>query len=221
MKGIIWHWTGGSHNVGKKDKKHYHEIIAGNGVSVLGDWPISANEKIVKGQGYAAHTFNSNTGFIGLAIACMAGATKRPLTYGKYPPTKKQVDELIISTAHYCRVYNIPVSRTTTLSHAEVQTNLGIKQRGKWDIIALPWLKKKGALAVGDYLRARVKTEIKRQQLNEEKQTTVNTTSTPKKRKKLPILEAVIVAFLGTITFFFEKLIELLQGVYNEILNIF
>jgi hypothetical protein len=38
-----------------------------------------------------------------------------------------------------CRNYGIPVSPKTVLTHAEVQANLGITQRGKWDIARLPW----------------------------------------------------------------------------------
>jgi hypothetical protein len=33
----------------------------------------------------------------------------------------------------------VPVTPKTVLSHAEVQANLGIKQKGKWDIAILPW----------------------------------------------------------------------------------
>jgi hypothetical protein len=56
-----------------------------------------------------------------------------------------------------CRRYDIPVTPKTVLSHAEVQNNLGIKQRGKWDISRLavdPSMN--GAKACGDLLRASV-----------------------------------------------------------------
>ncbi|MBU2328302.1 MAG: SH3 domain-containing protein [Alphaproteobacteria bacterium] len=60
-------------------------------------------------------------------------------------------------TAHWCRVYRIPVSRTTTLSHAEVQRNLGIRQRNKWDFTVLPGMTAVAdPVMIGDRLRARL-----------------------------------------------------------------
>lgn len=63
--------------------------------------------------------------------------------------------------AELCRQYDIPVSRTTVLTHAEVQPTLGITQRGKWDVTWLPGMSGPGApVAVGDMLRARVVAEL-------------------------------------------------------------
>jgi hypothetical protein len=41
--------------------------------------------------------------------------------------------------AELCKHYKVPVTDKTVLSHAEVQKNLGITQRGKWDVAILPW----------------------------------------------------------------------------------
>ena len=50
--------------------------------------------------------------------------------------------------------YNIPVTRQTILSHAEVQPTLGIKQRGKWDIAWLPGrATATDPIGCGDHLR--------------------------------------------------------------------
>src|SRR5690606_21599103 len=56
---------------------------------------------------------------------------------------------------------NIAVTPKTVLTHAEVQANLGIKQRNKWDIAVLPFDRKVvGAKAIGDKLRSEVKEAI-------------------------------------------------------------
>lgn len=158
MKRIIWHWSAGPHKATKLDKKHYHYIFEGDGNMVTGDNPVSANEVIRKGKPYAAHTYRSNTGSIGVSMACMLNARERPLDYGSQPMTEVQFEACMKYTAELCKKYNIKVTNKTVLSHAEVQPNLGIKQRGKWDFTVLPFKPKlRGAKACGDYARQRVK----------------------------------------------------------------
>ena len=157
MKRIIWHWTAGTHKASALDKKHYHFIIEGDGTVVKGDHAPEANETIARpndSSTYAAHTRNCNTGAIGVAVAAMAGAVERPFKAGRYPITTKQMEALVALTSSLSRAYAIPVTRTTVLSHAEVQPTLGIAQRGKWDIAWLPEMKDVGdPVRVGDRLR--------------------------------------------------------------------
>lgn len=156
MKRIIWHWTAGPYKATRLDKKHYHFIFEGDGTTVTGDNPISANEKIVRGKPYAAHTYHSNTGSIGLSMAGMVGA-KWPSDVGKSPITGVQFEACMKATAALCRKYGIEVNHKTCLFHAEVERNLGIKQKGKWDFTLLPHKPElKGAAEVGDYARERV-----------------------------------------------------------------
>ena len=56
------------------------------------------------------------------------------------------------------KAYQIPVTLSTVLSHAEVQTTLGIKQNGKIDIsFGIPGKPElKSARACGDYIRSLV-----------------------------------------------------------------
>jgi len=79
--------------------------------------------------------------------------------------TEKQFKAAMFETAKLCKKYNIPVSPTTTLSHAEVEKNLGKKQRGKWDFVVLPFHPKlrkiKSAKACGDYAREMVSKYLK------------------------------------------------------------
>jgi len=212
MKGIIWHWTGGGYKASTEAREAYHAIIEGDGTVVTGNWPISANEVIV-GDSYAAHTRNSNTGFIGISIACMAGAKERPLSYGKYPPTKKQIAALVKLSAKYCRQYRIPVSYITTLSHAEVEANLGIKQRGKWDITVLPWLKKRGALVVGNYLRSRVKKEL-------EKYLSIPTEIKLPTKKNANTLAMIVFALIAAAIAFITSSFTAIERTLNELFKL-
>ena len=153
MKRLIMHWTGGAHTPSGLDLQHYHFIIDGAGKVHPGKWPVEANEKPVKGQ-YAAHTLNCNTGSIGIAVAAMAGAVERPFNAGRFPITPAQVEALARLSRDLGRRYGIPVTPQTMLSHAEVQPVLGIKQRGKWDIMWLPGMAiPNDPVAVGNKLR--------------------------------------------------------------------
>ena len=164
MKRIICHWTAGGYHANALDKKHYHFIFEGDGNEVPGDFPISANEKPIKGK-YAAHTLNCNTGSIGLSMACMRGAKERPLDYGPSPMKHTQWNAMTEKAAELCIQYGIEVTPKTVLSHAEVQENLGIKQRSKWDFTVLPFSPgMNGAKECGDRLRNNVAFDIKQLQ---------------------------------------------------------
>lgn len=155
MQRIIVHWTAGGPKASDNDRAHYHVLIEADGKLVRGIPSIKLNETGAKG--YAAHTLNCNTGSIGVSMCCMAGAVESPFNKGSAPMTLAQWDAMIDVVADLCRRYSIPVTPKTVLSHAEVQTNLGIKQRGKWDIAWLPsGTGIFGAKACGDLLRRRV-----------------------------------------------------------------
>lgn len=160
MKRVVWHWTGGGNTANDVDRRAYHHIVNGDGTVVNGVHPHSANARIDNpwdASTYAAHVARLNTGSIGTAVAGMGGAVERPFTPGPRPINMRQVEVLARLTAEHCRQYGIPVSRETTLSHAEVQPTLGVAQRFKWDLIWLPDMEAPGdALAVGDRLRAMV-----------------------------------------------------------------
>jgi hypothetical protein len=139
MARIILHWTAGSHKATDFDRKHYHVLVEGDGKIVKG-FPSIALNSLPKARGnYAAHTLNCNTGSIGLSMCCMAGAIERPFNAGKYPLTHSQWKAAAKAAAALCKRYGIKVTPKTVLSHAEVQANLGILQRGKWDVAILPF----------------------------------------------------------------------------------
>lgn len=163
MKRIINHWTGGAYVASDTDKEHYHFLIEGDLDVVRGKHSIADNVSLrgKSSDDYAAHTLNSNTGSIGNSVCCMGGARENPFNPGRFPMLKGQWDLLIRVNAQQCIVYDIPVTDKTVLTHAEVQANLGIAQRGKWDYTRLPFLPGLvGARAIGDKLRQDVQALI-------------------------------------------------------------
>lgn len=153
---VIGHWTAGSYNVSDIDKAHYHDIIDGDGRVVSGVHKPEDNENVNDGH-YAAHTRNCNTGAIGISIAAMAGATETPFSAGAFPIKLVQWSAFILRIAERCKQYGILVTPSTVLTHAEVESTLGIDQAGKWDIARLPFEPGTvGAKAVGDKMRREV-----------------------------------------------------------------
>ena len=102
-----------------------------------GEYPIDANDSTADGE-YAAHVRGWNTNTIGLAVCCMAGAKERPFDPGRYPIKRIQWDTLAELAAVLCKHYGIPITEKTVLMHSEVEQNIGIPQRGKWDINVVP-----------------------------------------------------------------------------------
>lgn len=153
MKRIIAHWTGGGGFASSKDKEHYHLLAQRDASVIFGDHTISDNIVTADGD-YAAHTLRLNTASIGVALCGMSGAKERPFHAGSNPINEPQFLALCGAIAELCREYEIPVTPETVLTHAEVEANLGVAQRGKWDITRLPWRDDlRGARAVGDYMR--------------------------------------------------------------------
>lgn len=159
MKRVIVHWTAGSYVASALDREHYHFLVQGDLKVITGARRIIDNVN-VKGKSsddYAAHTLNCNTGSIGVSICASAGAVEVPYDPGKYPVTEGQWQRTAEVVAALCDFYKIPVTRHTVLTHAEVQDNLGIKQRGKWDIARLPFNRGlNSAIHCGDNFRSRV-----------------------------------------------------------------
>ena len=157
----ITHWTGGGPKANSVDKKSYNTITEQDGTVVQGKH--SPEDNIVTSDGiYAAHTFRLNTRSIGKAMAGMLDAKESPLDFGPYPITEKQFEAHCKELARTHTFREIPVSRATCLTHAEVEITLGVKQKQKWDITVLQFKPKlKGAIAVGDYMRSRVNHYMK------------------------------------------------------------
>ena len=156
MKRIHLHWTAGGHKANSTDKKAYHVLVEGSGKMVRGKFSIADNVNPKPGK-YAAHTARANTGAIGVSMCCMAGARERPFNAGSSPMTEEQWDTAIAAIAQLARKYNILVTDETILTHAEIEPNLHIKQKNKWDITRLAFDDDvQGHKEVGDLLRSKV-----------------------------------------------------------------
>lgn len=156
MQRIIVHWNAGTHRASALDKKHYHIIIEHDGTLVRGDLTIADNQNTTDGR-YAAHTLNCNAGSIAVMLCGMGGPDVRqsPFNGGKWPLTRAEWNRLPGVLSDLCRRYAINVTPETVLSHAEVQSTLGIKQKGKWDIAILAFDQTLNtAKKVGDAFRA-------------------------------------------------------------------
>lgn len=156
MKRIILHWTAGWNTASDLDREHYHAIVEGDGNVVYGKYRPEDNEST--STPYAAHTRALNTGSIGVAVAGMVGATESPFYRGKAPINKTQIVAMADLVAELALTYDIPVTRKTVLTHAEVEPTLGVWQTGKWDI---NWLPGEDApldpIEAGDMIRSLVK----------------------------------------------------------------
>ncbi len=156
MKRIHVHWTAGGHRANATDRKAYHLLVQGDGSLVRGDSPIDANAPGSRRKP-AFHTLNANTGAIGVSMCCMADAREAPFVPGPAPMTPVQWSATVQVVGRLARAYAIAVTPTTILTHAEVEPNLGIRQRRKWDITRLPFdAGVVGHKAVGDKLRLAV-----------------------------------------------------------------
>ena len=133
---VIMHWTARAEGIIALERRHYHVIIGQDARAYIGDNPPEANAD-TRGV-YTPHTRALNTGSIGVALDGMAGALERPFDPGSAPITWPMVGEMCRQVAALCETYDIPVSRWTVLTHAEVEPTLGVRQRFKWDINWLP-----------------------------------------------------------------------------------
>jgi peptidoglycan hydrolase-like protein with peptidoglycan-binding domain len=90
----------------------------------------------------------------------MVGCQESPFKPGSQPMKKSQWDVMVQVAAELCQFYGIPVTPTTVLGHGEVQANLGIKQKGKWDPMVWPWDTSKTGKQVGAGLRDQVSSAL-------------------------------------------------------------
>ena len=159
VRDIVWHWAAGSKGLITLELKSYNFLhdVEGNthdgkatiAEQVMYDWSREVG---------ASHTRSMNTGWIGQSVDAMAGAKQNnPITWGSNPITWEGLDAMLEQSADLVEEYDIPVSKWTTLSHAEVQPTLGVRQKWKWDYVVLPGdTVSRDPVEVGDILRKRM-----------------------------------------------------------------
>jgi hypothetical protein len=156
MKRIIVHWTAGPHTANAVDRAAYHILVEESGKLVRGTHTIADNVSTADGN-YAAHTYHANTRSIGVSMCCMKGCVEKPFSAGSFPMSERQWQTMLHVVAQLCRRYEIDVTPQTVLGHGEVQKNLGIAQKQKWDPMVLPWNKTLSREQVGNMLRQGVR----------------------------------------------------------------
>lgn len=157
---IHLHWTAGAYGDIALERRAYHLLILHDGRSVMGDHAPEANANTSDGR-YAPHTRACNSGSIGVSLDAMGGAVQSPFNPGKYPITEIQLDRMAKEVANLCETYDIPVTKWSVLTHAEIQPTLGIRQKWKWDITWLPGMHRPGdPIEVGDRIRDMIKAKL-------------------------------------------------------------
>jgi len=158
----VIHWTGGGHQASVDDYQHYHFIIEGDGDIKKGRYSIADNNTTA--TPYAAHVRGLNSGSIGIALAGMGGSTETPFYRGDWPLNELQFTVLFDLCTHLFKLYALPISAPSLLTHAEVSTVYpSAPQRGKWDITYCPLLAPDALLPaseVGGYIRTRVQRKL-------------------------------------------------------------
>jgi N-acetyl-anhydromuramyl-L-alanine amidase AmpD len=157
---IHMHWTAGAYGDNALERKSYHILVLEDGRKIYGDLKPESNANTSDGS-YVAHTRMANQGAIGVSLDAMAFAKEIPFDAGKYPITRIQLKSMVQEVADLCETYDIPVSRWSTLTHAEIQPTLGIRQRNKWDIKWIPGMDRPGdPIEVGDMIRDMIRKEL-------------------------------------------------------------
>jgi hypothetical protein len=165
---VVLHWTAGAYRVSELDRSHYHVILQDDAAlkqgedvrPVRGRFSIADNDRTGDGR-YAAHTRGLNGHSVGLSIACMAGAVQGG-AHGRYPMTRRLWERLAQGAAEVCRHYGIPVTPHTVLQHGEVQRQLGVAQRGKWDCCELSFDRSLSPVEVCEQFRRKVAWYLER-----------------------------------------------------------
>lgn len=162
--GVVWHWTGGTHQANSIDVQHYHWVVNGDGSIVPGVSPTRNFHPCP--ANYGAHTRNLNSGWLAISLSCLGGPGTNESNQGQWPMTKAQADVMVAISVQLAEHYGIPVQRPSKsdrrgfLSHAEVQDALGISQAGKWDFTVCYDPKVRGAKNVGDFFRQQVRERM-------------------------------------------------------------
>lgn len=153
MNRIITHWTAGSYHPNYVDFEHYHFLITGEGLRVIGNYEPEDNLDCKDGK-YAAGAEGGNTGTIHIALCGMYGY-KSSKDFGEFPINQKQFEEMCLLTAELCIKYGIKITPKTVLTHYEFDKNRG-KEGRKIDITCLPFLPDMAKNEIGKYIRNKV-----------------------------------------------------------------
>lgn len=125
---ITLHWTGGTYT--DVDHSAYHIVISGTGQIY-----VTRNFDEV-----GAHTWQRNTGNLGVSLACCAGlgdvwADGTVTDWGDYPPTDEQVEAMARVVAYLAVGLGVEMSAVQDHHHYAVLDGYG---SDRVDIMSLP-----------------------------------------------------------------------------------
>jgi len=149
---LYFHWTAGRYGQYFPD---YHLLVDGDGTLIATSRSLNVR---------LAHTSGRNSGAVGVALCCCAGALARDgrnCDFGKYPPTAEQIEASAQLMAVLCRGLALPLSSLTVLTHCEAAQLDGYgpysgDPETRWDLWYLPDSARGGAMAPGgDVLRGK------------------------------------------------------------------
>lgn len=102
---IFLHWSAG----------HYGQMFDDYHINI--DYDGSIYTPVISLTERLAHTWQQNTGAIGVALSCCAFATPQDL--GEEPPTDLQIEALAQVVAILCRELGLPIDYAHVRTHAE------------------------------------------------------------------------------------------------------
>ncbi len=190
MKRIIIHWTAGTYAPNSVELEHYHYLIgyeklpSERGIIHLGKCKPEDNLCCTDGSRYAPHTGGGNTGSIGVAICGMLGF--RDIKHiGNYPIKPIQMEVCYELCAKLCRQYNIPIEKSTVMTHYEFgKKNPMTTSRGKVDIIYLSSNPSLPSNKIGDFIRNKILWYFDKEQKEIDKQKAAELRKLAREQKK-------------------------------------
>ena len=164
MKRIILHWTVGTYQPNKHEFDCYHYLINGDGLVIKGRYQPEDNLDCKDGK-YAQHCGGGNTGSIGIALCGMCGYKDRQ-HLGPYPLKRIQYEKAYELMAQLCHKYNIPITKTTVLTHMEFgNQHPSTTSHGKIDVSIATYDMKIQPAAMGNHIREKVNWYYKKNEV--------------------------------------------------------
>lgn len=107
---IYLHWSAG----------HYQQKFTDYHVNITGDGKIYVSTDNL--ADVLAHTYHRNSGAVGVALCCCAGATTNDL--GEEPPTAEQIESMAQATCAVADGLWLTISPDYVLTHGEAADNI-------------------------------------------------------------------------------------------------
>ena len=135
ISAIYLHWTAG----------YYDQVFTEYHINILGNGEIIVLEEDFSKR--LAHTWNRNTGAIGIALCCGVGAVANhgaDANFGIQPPTPEQIESLAQAVAVLAEVLELPLEDASAImTHEEAAACDGYgpgsgDPETRWDLWYLP-----------------------------------------------------------------------------------